>query len=170
MSNMKQLVIESAKYGKHTVLYDAEDAGKIEPHTWTLHKAHGTYYATRRTPRPNRKTILMHREVTDCPKGMMVDHINRNGLDNRRENLRVCTMSENMMNRSKTKQNSTGYKGVYKTGDSKLNPYSSKICKNKKVYCLGHYRTPEEAAKAYDKKAIELFGEFAYLNFPKDKK
>ena len=167
---MKQLVIESVKYGKHTVLYDAEDAGKIEPYTWSLRKGYGTFYAYRLTARPNRKNLAMHREITECPKGKMVDHINGNGIDNRRENLRVCTMSENMMNRNKTKQNSTGYKGVYKTGDSKLNPYSSKIQKSKKVYCLGHYRTPEEAARAYDKKAIELFGEFANLNFPKDKK
>ena len=163
---MSELVIESITHGTHTVLYDEQDAHKIEPWAWTLSKGHGTYYAARRTPRPNRTTILMHREVTDCPKGSMIDHINGNGLDNRRSNLRVCTMSENMMNRSKTRQNSTGYKGVYNTGDSKLNPYRAKIQKNSKVYCLGHYNTPEEAARAYDAKAKELFGEFAHLNFP----
>jgi hypothetical protein len=164
---MKQLVIESVKHGTHTILYDACDADKVEPWTWHIMKGHSTYYAYRQTPRPNRKQIAMHREVANCPKGMMVDHRNGNGLDNRQENLRVCTMSQNMMNRGKTRQNSTGFKGAYKTGDSKLNPYSAKIQKNKKVYCLGHYRTAEEAARAYDKKATELHGEFATLNFPK---
>ena len=72
------------------------------------------------------------------------------------------------MNRGKTSQNSTGHKGVYKTGDSKLNPYSAKIQKDGKVYCLGHYRTAEEGAKAYDEKAKDLFGKFAKLNFPED--
>ena len=70
------------------------------------------------------------------------------------------------MNRNKTKQNSTGYKGVYHTDDSKVNLYKAKIQKDKKVYCLGRYNSPEEAARAYDTKAKELFGEFANLNFP----
>tara|TARA_E500000305_G_C3995657_1_gene224406 strand:+ start:345 stop:842 length:498 start_codon:yes stop_codon:yes gene_type:complete len=165
---MPELVIESPTHGTHTVLFDEEDSYKIEPWAWTLHKGHSTYYVTRKTPRPNRKTILMHREVTGCPKGLMVDHINGNGLDNRKANLRVCSMSENMMNRGKTKQNSSGYKGVYNTGDSKVNPYVAKIQKNNEVYCLGHFGTPEEAARAYDAKAKELFGEFAHLNFPEE--
>ena len=164
---MPELIINSKTHGAHTVLYDEQDAHNVEPWSWTLRKGHGTYYAARNTPRPNRKTILMHRALSNCPKNLMVDHINSNGLDNRRANLRVCTMSENMMNRGKTKQNSTGYKGVYNTGDSIANPYSAKIQKNNKVYCLGHYNTPEEAARAYDAKAEELFGEFARLNFPK---
>ena len=158
---MKKLLIESKAHGRHTILYDACDADKVEPWTWHIMKGHSTYYARRQTPRPNRKQIAMHRELTECPKGMMVDHRNGNGLDNRQENLRVCTMSQNMMNRGKTSQNSTGYKGVYKTGDSKLNPYSAKIQKNGKVYCLGHYKTAEEAHEARLRKEKELFGEFS---------
>ena len=169
----RELVIESPKHGRHIVQYDASDADKIEPYTWSLMRGHSTYYAKRNLPRRadgSRPTpILLHRDLAGCPKGMMADHINGNGLDNRQENIRICTMSQNMMNRGKTRDNSTGYKGVYKAGDSKLNPYSAKIQKDGKVYCLGHYGTAEEAARAYDKKAIELFEEFAVLNFPEDK-
>ncbi len=169
MAAAKQLIIES-KHGTFTVQYDAEDAHKVEPYKWSIMEGHATYYAKRNLPRRSDGSrpspLLMHREITECPKGMVIDHKNENGLDNRRENLRPCTRSENMMNRGKTRFNSTGYKGVYKPGDSKLNPYSAKIQKNKKVYCLGRYKTPEEAARAYDKKAKELDGEHAKLNFP----
>ena len=172
MADAKQLIIES-KHGTFTVLYDAEDAHKVEPYKWSIMEGHDTYYAKRSLPRradgSRPSPLLMHREITECPKGMVVDHENKNGLDNTRENLRVCTRSENMMNRGKTKFHSGKYKGVYKTGDSKLNPYSAKIQKNKKVYCLGHYKTPEEAAIVYDKKAKELDEEYAYQNFKKAK-
>ena len=165
MTDAKQLIIES-KHGTFTVQYDAEGAHKVEPYTWHVSEGHSTFYAYRQTPRPNRKQIAMHREIAECPKGKMVDHKNGNGLDNRRENLRVCTMSENMMNRGKTKFHSGKYKGVYDCGDSKTNPYTAKIQKDNTVYHLGHYATPEEAARAYDAKAKELHGEYAYLNFP----
>jgi len=174
MSNhTRELIIKSKTHGVHTILYDDGDADKIEPYSWSIMKGHGNYYyAKRNLPRradgSRPAPLLLHRELTECPKGMMVDHVNGNGLDNRRENLRICTMSQNMMNRDKTSQNSTGFKGVYKTGDSKLNPYSAKIQKDKKVYCLGHYKTAEEAARVRDRKAIELHGKFAYTNFPKE--
>lgn len=163
----KEMIIESAKHGTHTILYDEKDAHKVETYTWSIMKGYSTFYVKRSLPRradgSRPAALLLHRELTECPKGMMVDHINGNGLDNRQENLRVCTMSQNMMNRSKTIQNSTGLKGVYKTGDSKLNPYSAKIQKDGKVYCLGHYRTPEEAYEARKKKEVELHGEFSPL-------
>ena len=164
----RELVIESAKHGKHIVLYDAADAHLIEPYVWHLSRGHSTFYASRQTSRPNRTQISMHREIAGCVKGdgIIVDHKNKNGLDNRRSNIRPGTMSENMMNRGKTVQNSTGYKGVYNCGDSKLNPYTAKIQKDGIAYPLGHYHTRQEAARVYDRKAIELHGEFAVLNFP----
>jgi len=172
MKKIKELIIESKAHGRHTILYDACDADKVEPYSWYIMKGYKkkTYYAKRNLPRradgSRPATLLMHRVLTECPKGMMVDHRNGNGLDNRQENMRVCTMSQNQMNRGKTSQNSTGFKGVYKTGDSMLNPYSAKIQKDGKVYCLGHYRTAEEAHEVRKKKEKALFGDFAPTGTP----
>jgi len=171
---IKELIIESPKYGRHIVLYDAADAKKIEPYNWCLDVRNNTSYAKRTPPRikgtKRRSPVSMHNELmSPIPEGHVVDHRNRNGLDNRKENLRVVTRSQNLMNRGKTRQNTTGYKGAYNCGDSKLNPYTAKIEKDRIVYHLGHHKTAEEAARAYDKKAVELHGAFAVLNFPKDK-
>ncbi len=98
--------------------------------------------------------------------GLVVDHINHNGLDNRKENLRICTVAENCRNSrpSKRKNKLSKYKGV--SFDKKRKVYRVLIWHNKKQYFLGTFKNETEAAKAYDRKARELFGEFAYLNFP----
>ena len=108
----------------------------------------------------------MHRLITNAPKGLMVDHINHNGLDNRRKNLRLCTVSQNNRNRRPITRPNKGskYKGV--TFDKKRNLFKAEIQHNKKKYFLGRFKSQIKAAQAYDKKARELFGEFAYLNFP----
>ncbi|HOV77210.1 MAG TPA: HNH endonuclease, partial [Sedimentisphaerales bacterium] len=125
------------------------------------------WYAQRRA---NGRTIRMHQFIMNPPKGMVVDHANGNGLDNRRENLRLCTKLENAWNKRRRKQEGTGsqYIGVY--------PYrrpSGKWCI--KIMCKGKvtnvssFDTPEEAARVRDRKALELHGEFAMLNFPEEK-
>ena len=98
------------------------------------------------------------------PKGMATDHINGDGLDNRKQNLRICTHAENLRNRRLGKNNTSGYKGVSWHKLHKL--WYAHISHNKKLMSLGYFKDKEEAAKAYDRKAIELFGEFAKLNFP----
>ena len=127
----------------------------------------------------------IHRVVVGAPKGMDIDHINGNGLDNRKENLRICTRSQNAMNQRLKSHSRSGYKGVQyapvhrqkytskKTGittvhESKLkNPYRAYIGDGKGGHItLGRYATAEEAARVRDAKAKELHGEFVYLNFP----
>jgi len=92
-----------------------------------------------------------------------VDHINHNILDNRKSNLRLCTIQKNSFNRRKTGQTSK-YKGIY--FDKSHSKFKSQIKFNKKTYNLGRYYSEIEAARAYDAKAKELFKEFACLNFP----
>lgn len=111
------------------------------------------------------KTYL-HRFIMKAKKGQMIDHISRDGLDNRRCNLRFCTRSQNNRNSSIRKDNSSGYKGVSFDRDRKK-CWVAKICFNGVEYWLGSFYSKIEAAFAYDAKAIELFGRFAWLNFPK---
>ena len=103
--------------------------------------------------------ILMHRFILNAPKGMDVDHINHNRLDNRECNLRICTRSQNLGNCLITKGRK--YKGIKKRGKK----WQANITCNYKKYYLGIFDSEIEAAKAYDAKALELFGEFAYTNF-----
>jgi len=94
-------------------------------------------------------------------KGYVIDHINRNKLDNRLENLRIITCKENSYNRSKNKSSNNTYKGVYKRG----NKFVASITKDNIRKEITGFETEEEAAKVYDMMAQELFGEFAGLNF-----
>lgn len=116
-----------------------------------------------------RKSI--HRVVMDAPKGMDVDHANGNPLDNRKSNLRICTRSQNSQNKKLRRDSKSGFKGVVKRGKNSWHAYigdPNTAYPKKRHIRLGAYKTPEEAARAYDKKAIEFFGEFAYINFPTD--
>lgn len=106
----------------------------------------------------------MHREIMRAPEGVLVDHRDGDGLHNWRENLRNCTDAQNKMNRKVISANNTsGYKGV--SWSKKKRKWIAQSMINKKHIFIGHFSTPEEAARAYDEKARELFGEFARTNF-----
>lgn len=107
----------------------------------------------------NYELIYMHREVMGAEKGQMIDHKNKNKLDNRKENLRFATQSQNGMNRD-TKKNKNGYRGVKKEAMT----WSANITLNGKLYTKCGFKTVEEAARAYNEMAIHLHGEFAVLN------
>ena len=136
------------------IIVDEEDFPLISAYKWYPHKFGNQFYASTSTG------ILMHRLIMNAKQGQLVDHKNRNGLDNRRENLRLCTQSQNLHNRPSIGGTSK-YKGVSKVG----NRWRSYIWKNYKRTHLGYFSSEEDAAKAYDKAAIKLIGDFAYLNF-----
>ena len=102
--------------------------------------------------------IYIHRIVNATPEGMDTDHINGNRLDNRRENLRSVTRSQNSYNRSIYKNNKSGYKGVQLYAAT--GKYHAAITVNKKRIFLGSYDTPEEASKAYEDASDLYYGEF----------
>jgi hypothetical protein len=98
------------------------------------------------------------------PKGMVVDHIDGNGLNNRRSNLRICTPQENGRNRRRNRNKATEFKDV--AYDPRSGKYFARICVNRKPIHIGTFTSAVEAAKAYDRMALKLHGEFANLNFP----
>jgi len=113
-----------------------------------------------------RKTIYMHRFIVQPPKGMVVDHVDGNGLHNWRENLRIATYAENNRNRDIT--NSTGLRGVSKYWNKtrQIWRFSASITTDSERCWIGSFDTKEEAGQAYDQKALELHGEFGRFNFP----
>jgi hypothetical protein len=144
---------------EQVAIVDDEDYEYLSQWKWHATKHGNTYYAERK---PNKKHCIMARIIMKCENDMVVDHINRDGLDNRKENLRICTIAENGRNKTKSKKTTNPYKGIQKNHLK----WTAIITYNKFTKCLGNFNSPEEAAIAYDKKARELFGEFANLNFP----
>ena len=122
----------------------------------------GYGYASRREAASvgERREILMHRQILNAPAGMEVDHRDRNGLNNRRDNLRLCTHARNMQNKANYRTSESPYKGVSRH----QNGWRARITVDGKTRSLGTFDSPEEAARAYSAAARELFGEFAVLN------
>lgn len=140
-----------------SVLVDDEDFEWLNQWKWSLHKINKKYFYAERYS--NHKTIPMHIFIMKTPKGMVVDHIDHNGLNNQKSNLRNCTIKENFLNRKPS--SATGYLGVYKNG----NKFIAQKIINGKVKHLGYFNDPKLAALEYDKKAKEISGKFANLNF-----
>lgn len=144
------------------VLIDDVDFDLFERSTWRLNGPSNYSYVCRYEKR-QRKTvgIFFHREILGAPKDMCVDHINGNTLDNRRENLRLCTHAENMKNRKMHSNNRCGFKGVWEDRSTKRrSPFVAQIRVNGKRIQIGRFQTAELAHKAYLKAAAKLHGEF----------
>ena len=140
------------------VMVDDEDYDMLMQWHWCA-SGTGHKYAARKS---KHRVIYMHRLITNAPKGMVVDHIDHNTLNNTRANLRVCTSSQNNMHRKPMYGHDL--KGVYYL--KHINKYEAKISKDGHNENLGYFATAETAAQAYDKRALELHGEFALLNYP----
>ncbi len=128
---------------------------------WTWSSVNG--YAARNE---KGKLVYMHRQIVQAPPGKMVDHANHNKLDNTRANLRPCLHHENQRNQRKKRGSLSRYKGVGYSKDRRK--WYAQIKMMGKDIWLGYHATEIEAARAYDRKAVELFGEFANLNFPEE--
>ena len=114
----------------------------------------------------NRKTILMHRQIMQPPEGMLVDHIDGSKANNCRSNLRLCTRPENQRNARKERGCASQYKGVFY--DKRCNKWFAKYRYQGKYHGLGYYDLEVDAARAYDRAAVQWYGEFARLNFPEE--
>jgi len=142
-------------------IVDAEDYNRLSRYDWFAMNSRQTCYAYRYS---NGTILSMHREIMRAPKGLICDHKNHNGLDNRKCNLRLCTRKQNARNRQARTGCSSRYKGVY--WSKRYKKWRARICFNGRRIHLGNFFDEKKAALAYDNKAVELFGEFAYLNFP----
>lgn len=160
MENFKLIPLTKGEFA----IVDEIDFDELNKKKWHLSYNGKVKYAARAFQKKDGKWSLecMHRVIMNPEKEEMVDHKNRNGLDNRRENLRVATRSENAANRKLGK----GRKYLGISWNKKHKKWIANITKLKQRYYLGFFDTEEDAAMAYDIKAKELHGEFANLNFP----
>jgi hypothetical protein len=146
-------------------LVDTEDYARVAIYTWRLQtKKSGAVYVVS-DYRDGAKTHkrLLHREVLRVPSAVLIDHKDRNGLNNTKANLRVATASQNLHNRPGHKNSTSKFKGV--SWSNERNRWCAQIMVNGRTYRLGKFISEVAAAKAYDAAAKALIGEFAYYNF-----
>lgn len=155
----KRILGRSRKYGNKYIKVSEEDYKMLSQYSWTIEKSGRRFYAATRI---NDVKIRMHRLLLQPKKTQQVDHINHNGLDNRRENIRFSTHIQNMRNRERTNKRKQRYKGV--CYHKRLKKYQASICYNKRRYYLGSFKLARDAAKAYNEAALKYFKEFAVLN------
>ena len=145
-------------------LIDDEDFDLVAEYGWRANQNQdGRWYAMAWDSYPN--FILMHRLIMNPAPGMIVDHLDNDGLNNQRENLRVCTYSENVQRSGRKRQGSTSnFKGVH--WESARNKWKAMIMKDGRHIYLGRYDSEVAAAEAYDDAVAYYHGEFGYRNFP----
>jgi hypothetical protein len=161
--NHAEIIIKSPKFGEHRALIDLDDVEKCKEYTWTLNyvKALNDFYVFTTKPlqkkiqcgNTRQEHIKLHRFITNCPEDKVVDHINHNCLDNRKENLKVCTQFENIKN---NKNNKSGYSGVF--WDKDRQKWQVRINYQYKGIFLGRYDKIEDAIQARKQAEQKYFG------------
>ena len=164
--------IKLGQQGKNKGLYvamvDDEDFEWLNNFKWCAVKGGNTFYAVRSIYEKDDTKKLRHKsERMHCVimKGKMIDHIDHNGLNCQKTNMRQCTNQQNLMNRKPNKKSTSIYKGVSISRITDKS-YVANIKINGVLSYIGRFKIEIEAAKAYDNAAKKLFGEYAYLNFP----
>lgn len=146
--------------GKYAIV-DPDDYQKLSQYDWHLLETKGKSYAAMFD---DGKIVYMHRFIINAPKGRIVDHHNRESLDNRKTNLRFATRSQNSCNKNILKKGTSEYRGVSLI--KKSNKWQAVIYYNGTRKHLGLFENQQDAARAYDNAAKKYHGEFAMLNFP----
>ncbi len=152
--------------GKFAIV-DPDDFLRLCKRKWFAVKGGSTFYAVHSVApkQGQRYRLYMHREVLPVAENMFVDHINCNGLDNRKANLRPATSAQNIRNRGKRAgKGGSKYKGVF--WDNRMRKWRVRIGFNRARLRVGDFSDEIEAAKAYDQAAKQYHGQFASLNFP----
>lgn len=155
---MKEIPLTQGK----VALVDDADYERVIKYKWNARRFKYTYYAWHTLGRGGR-SIALHRFVMDAKPGEFVDHIDHDGLNCTRANLRICTRTQNARNRKIRIDSRTGYKGVSFSKNS--GKWKASISNNNKRLYLGSFSDPLLAARAYDDMARKLFGNFAMTNF-----
>lgn len=148
----------------YSAIVDDEDFEELSKYKWQYHLGYakrGLYIPEKR----NNINLSMHKQITSCPKGLVVHHINHNRLDNRKENLKICSVRDNHKSQKQPKEGrryTSKYQGVYKR--KKTGSWTARIKVDYKNILLGDFKVEEQAAAAYNDAAKKYFGEFAVLN------
>jgi hypothetical protein len=154
---MKKILLKNGG----VALVDDADFKMLFEYRWYFNLGYARGY--KKTDK-KRKLIYMHRLLLNPKKALVVDHIDRNKLNNQRNNLRICTRVGNLMNSLKRKNNTSGFKGVHMNKKGGKSVWRARLKKDRKEIFIGYFENKKDAALAYNIKVKELFGEVAYQN------
>lgn len=154
---MKRIQLTQGK----VALVDDEDFEELNKYKWCVRKYRKTFYVCRSDGKICNKRVFlrMHRVIINTSEEMQIDHIDGDGMNNQKYNLRICTASQNCMNRKKRVDNTSGYKGVSKSGER----WRAIIWVNRKQIHLGYFINKLDAYKEYCEAAEKYHKEFAHF-------